>query len=104
MNAIELSRKFFERHAAQVFQNECPQLFEQMAIGVFGMGSDTLSLDDALSRDHHWGPRLNILVPADQLAAAQQAVDAAVKKFPHSFEGFEAKKEIKAGLCPQLKR
>ncbi|MBI2437418.1 MAG: DUF4037 domain-containing protein [Lentisphaerae bacterium] len=88
MKAIDLSRRFFEGHARQAFARECPQLFEQMAIGVFGMGSDTLGLDDELSRDHHWGPRLNILVPAKELAAAPQALAPVVKKFPASFEGF----------------
>ncbi|MDN5766626.1 MAG: hypothetical protein L0H96_04740 [Humibacillus sp.] len=30
-----------------------------------GSGSDVLGLDDATSRDHDWGLRLNLLVPSE---------------------------------------
>jgi hypothetical protein len=34
-----------------------------MACGVFGYGSEALFFDDELSRDHHWGLRVDVLLP-----------------------------------------
>ena len=35
----------------------------QTAFGVFGFGSEVFQLDDEFSSDHHWGLRINALVP-----------------------------------------
>ncbi len=54
------------------------------AAGRLGSGSDVLGLDDAVSRDHDWGLRLNLLVSADMAAD----VDAYLEEtLPESFEG-----------------
>ena len=54
------------------------------AAGRLGSGSDVLGLDDAVSRDHDWGLRLNLLVSADMAAH----VDAYLEEtLPESFEG-----------------
>ena len=54
------------------------------AAGRLGSGSDVLGLDDAVSQDHDWGLRLNLLVSADIAAH----VDAYLEEtLPESFEG-----------------
>lgn len=60
---IDLSRAFFEDILKPVLQREFPDETSQTAFGVFGYGSEVLRLDDDYSRDHHWGIRINALMP-----------------------------------------
>lgn len=53
-----------------------------------GSGSDVLGLDDDMSRDHDWGLRLDLLVPASQV----HAVDAHLaESLPETFAGHPAR-------------
>ncbi|MDP6111471.1 MAG: DUF4037 domain-containing protein [Planctomycetota bacterium] len=63
MNGIELSRGLFEEVLLPMIENSRPEIARQMGCGVFGNGSDAAGLDDEISRDHHWGPRTQILLP-----------------------------------------
>ena len=65
MIGIKLSRQFFDQVLLPVVQRGRPGFIEAMSCGVFGGGSDAAGLDDEISRDHHWGPRVQILLPAD---------------------------------------
>jgi hypothetical protein len=54
------------------------------AAGRLGSGSDVLGYDDEMSRDHDWGLRVNLLVPAD----LSEAVDAYLEEaLPDAFRG-----------------
>lgn len=44
------------------------------ASGLLGGGSEVLGLDDDMSRDHDWGPRLTLLVPEDHIAPVREAL------------------------------
>jgi hypothetical protein len=65
-----------------------------MAIGVHGTGSDVLGPDDAISRDHHWGPRAAILLKdgdAAQANAIRQTLAAACQP---EFEGHPVRRDF----------
>lgn len=62
MNGSELSRRFFQERLLPLVRRSYPAVEPEMAAGVLGMGSDASGLDDDLSREHHWGPRCNILL------------------------------------------
>jgi hypothetical protein len=66
LTGAELARLYFERAVRPVLEERWPGL--RFAAGRLGSGSDVLSLDDATSRDHDWGLRLTLLVPADLVA------------------------------------
>lgn len=51
------------------------------AAGHFGGGSEVLGLDDDMSRDHDWGPRLTLLVPEREVAAVQRALSDLVPSY-----------------------
>jgi hypothetical protein len=60
---IDLSRAFFDEIVKPVLERDFPAETAQTALGVFGYGSEVLRLDDTYSRDHHWGLRINALMP-----------------------------------------
>jgi hypothetical protein len=82
----ELSRLYYEHLVGPALDARWPGL--PRAAGRWGSGSDVLGLDDAVSRDHDWGLRLNLLVSADIAAH----VDAYLEEtLPESFEGLHTR-------------
>ena len=78
----ECSRLYYEQLVGPSVDARWPGL--PRAAGRLGSGSDVLGLDDAVSQDHDWGLRLNLLVSADIAAH----VDAYLEEtLPESFEG-----------------
>jgi hypothetical protein len=86
---IEVSREFFDEVVLPIMQREFPEETAQMAFGVFGYGSEVLRLDDDYSRDHHWGLRINALMP-DALfrARGEPLMHALSAHLPATFRGY----------------
>ncbi|GAB3397847.1 DUF4037 domain-containing protein [Humibacter soli] len=79
---IELSRDYYRDVVGPLLTSTFPGL--PHTAGRFGTGSDVLGLDDATSRDHDWGLRLTLFVPAESV----EAVDARLERaLPDSFSG-----------------
>ena len=97
MSIIDVSRNFFHEIVLPILQEHFPGETAQTAFGVFGYGSEALRLDDELSRDHHWGLRIDALMPD---AVFQQQRDEMMRvlaeKLPHSYQGHS----LREGLAP----
>ena len=90
VQAIDLGRAFFQEVARPAMEKVCPQLLDQAACGRFGYGSECLALDDAISQDHHWGPRVDIMLPEKVFQQDTQDLLAQVsQEFPKDFRGYE---------------
>ncbi|WP_431280220.1 DUF4037 domain-containing protein [Leifsonia poae] len=79
---IELSHAYFD----DIVQ---PILAEALSgtpysAGRLGGGSDVLGLDDATSRDHDWGLRVNLFVPTESVDAVAAELE---RRLPSSFRG-----------------
>ncbi|WP_026782353.1 DUF4037 domain-containing protein [Pleomorphomonas koreensis] len=86
MQGIELSRLFYREIVRPWLDRAFPGLPHDA--GVFGYGSELMGFDDAMSRDHNWGPRVQIVVrPADFAAFAPAIVDGFGAEKPESFLG-----------------
>jgi hypothetical protein len=55
MNGMELSRRYFFDVAGPLLQGAYPDLYEHIAAGLVGNGSECFGYDDDISRDHDWG-------------------------------------------------
>jgi hypothetical protein len=67
-----------------------------MAAGVFGYGSEVLRLDDEYSTDHHFGLRVNVLLPEGVMAARGAAIeDALAEGLPPSGAGANCARAIR---------
>jgi hypothetical protein len=77
-----LSRAYFSELVVPVMAAGWPGL--PYAAGRFGSGSDVLGYDDAVSHDHDWGLRLNLLVPAELASRVDVVLD---QELPDTFRG-----------------
>lgn len=104
VNIIEVSRRFFEQVVRPLLEREFPEAARQMACGVFGYGSECLGMDDEVSRDHHWGLRVDALMPDALFRSRAREILARVGKgMPERFEGFALREgHVKgAGIAPE---
>jgi len=89
MKGRELSKQFFEECLRPLIRKEYPDVESEMAVGVLGMGSDASGLDDEHSREHHWGPRCNVLL-SDPLQDRCAELEAFLKReAPKEYLGYE---------------
>ncbi|MEZ4863783.1 MAG: DUF4037 domain-containing protein [Caldilineaceae bacterium] len=100
---IDISCEFFEQVVKPILQEHFPAETARTAFGVFGYGSEALRLDDEYSRDHHWGLRIDALMPPDVFANQRQAImETLQQQLPASFQGhsLRAAHLAGAGLAP----
>ncbi|MFJ3394825.1 DUF4037 domain-containing protein [Leifsonia aquatica] len=79
---IALSRAFFDDVVAPLLSASLPDL--PFGAGRLGSGSDVLGFDDDVSRDHDWGLRLSLFVPADAVGDVSALLD---DDLPDTFRG-----------------
>ncbi|MDX1413312.1 MAG: DUF4037 domain-containing protein [Candidatus Promineifilaceae bacterium] len=85
---IDVSQDFFREIILPILDREFPTETKQTAFGVFGYGSEVLRLDDEYSSDHHWGLRINALIP-DYLVEIRKdrMLQAVADNLPQSYRG-----------------
>lgn len=94
----EISAQFFDEIVRPILAREFPDELGQMACGIFGLGSEALGLDDALSRDHHFGLRIDALLPAPLFAARAAAIrETVAAQLPPTFRGHALREGHLAG-------
>ena len=86
MQGIELSRRFYIDVVRPWLSSVAPSLPHSAAL--IGYGSELLGLDDEMSRDHNWGPRVHLFVSgADFEAHARRLVSGFSAAAPTQFLG-----------------
>ena len=87
---IDDSHDFWDEVVSPLLQARFPAETAQMAAGFFGYGSEVLRLDDGYSTDHHFGLRVNILLPEAMTAAKGAAIeDGLAAHLPQAWRGRE---------------
>jgi hypothetical protein len=81
-DGIAVSRSYFEDLIAPLLQESVPGL--RYAAARVGPGSEVLGMDDAISRDHDWGLRLQLFVADADRARVSSTLDA---HLPAEFRG-----------------
>lgn len=86
--SLELSRALYEEQIAPLMEKRFPGV--QYAAATYGMCSETLGLDDEVSMDHQWGPRVTVFLSDRDHARCSKDVMAAFREhFPARFKGFD---------------
>ncbi len=103
---IAVSRTFFHTVVEPILNRRFPAQTAQTAFGIFGYGSEALGLDDQYSRDHHFGLRIDALMPAALFQTYGAAMmEAVAQELPTSFMGYSLREGhlVGAGLaCDSL--
>ena len=87
VTGLELARAFFHEAVAPLIARVMPAL--PYSAGLLGDCSDVIGLDDAVSRDHGWGPRCQLLLPAERFDDVSRQLDAALAAgLPLGFRGY----------------
>lgn len=89
MKGIALSEKYWLEVGKPAFEKSCPEVLEHCAVGLVGEGSECFGFDDAVSRDHDWGPGFCMWLTADAISRYGRAAAEVYASLPHSFMGFE---------------
>jgi hypothetical protein len=100
---IDISHSFFEDIVKPILQKHFPAETAQTAFGVFGYGSEALRLDDEYSRDHHWGLRIDAMMPEIIFEIRRQTImDTLKANLPESYRGHSLREAhlAGAGLAP----
>jgi hypothetical protein len=79
---VDLARCYWSEVVAPLIRGQWPDL--PHTAGRLGGGSDVLGLDDGVSRDHDWGLRLTLLVPADRVGGVRSLLE---RELPATFRG-----------------
>lgn len=90
MNGLELSERFYRECVSPMLSEQFSDLLPQLAIGLFGSGSECYGFDDAVSTDHDFEPGVCILLPGEDAVDRQAAfrLERAYAKLPKEFLGF----------------
>ncbi|WP_432508976.1 DUF4037 domain-containing protein [Kineococcus auxinigenes] len=81
-SGADLAHAYWQQVVGPLLHRSLPGL--PHAAGRLGAGSDVLGLDDAVSRDHDWGLRLTLLVPATRVTEVGELLAA---QLPGEFAG-----------------
>ena len=97
MSILDVSREFFQQEVFPVMEQAFPEETARITFGLFGQGSEALKMDDQYSADHHFGLRIDALMPDDIFARRDEIMAVVGEKMPSSFKGHELGVALRAG-------
>ncbi len=104
---LELSRRFYAQEVRPILDAAFPGLAHSAAL--IGTGSEVLGFDTVMSRDHNWGPRVDLFISEPDHARWAEDVRAALgQRLPFEFLGhpthFEKVPDDPTSVVPRLVR
>ncbi len=95
---IDVSRQFFFEVLEPILERHFPEETRRTTFGVFGYGSEVLRLDDEYSADHHWGIRINALMPEEMFQQRNAEILRVVEReMPSTFRGHNLREGLSGG-------
>lgn len=86
MKGLDLCRGFFFETMKPIMDQYFPGL--TYSAGLIGYGSDVLGYDDAVSRDHMWGPRFYLFLREENIGLGEAVFAALSEHLPCTYQGF----------------
>ncbi len=84
---LVLCGAFYAEAVRPILDDAFPGLVHSAAL--IGPGSEVLGFDDAMSTDHHWGPRLQLFLGEDTPSGLAEAIHTTLaQRLPTTFRGY----------------
>ncbi len=91
MKGLELAEKYFEEIGKPMLMEKYPQVYERMAVGLVGQGSECFGFDDELSTDHDFGPGFCIWLNQQDFQEVGIRIMMDYERLPGEFMGMPAR-------------
>lgn len=94
MSGLALSQAYYERFGRSALQHHFGKIVDQLAVGLVGMGSECLGLDDEWSTDHDYGPGFCLFVPQALYQTYGRQLEQFYQQLPKRFMGLERQETL----------
>ena len=87
IRGLELCELFYQKQVRPILNEEFPNL--RYSAAVIGWGSEVLGFDTAISRDHHWGPRVLLFLNTQDYSRLEHKISQSLShNLPCEFMGY----------------
>lgn len=93
-SGMDICRSYYEEIVAPEIEKQFPDYVGKIAAGLVGRGSDCYGYDDALSRDHDWGPGCLLFVTGDTYDRIGEALQKMYDALPSEYMGYKRGKTV----------
>ena len=93
MTGMELAKAYYETYGKQMLEEEVPKYVNRIAVGLAGEGSECFGFDDAISRDHDFGPSFCMWLTKEDYQVISEDLRRAYNMLPKDFYGYPPRKE-----------
>ena len=84
---LKLCKLFYQKQVRPILNKEFPSL--RYSAALIGWGSEVLGFDTAMSRDHHWGPRVLLFLDQHDYPKLQHRIRKSLSNnLPYEFMGY----------------
>lgn len=87
IKGLALCREYYELYGRPMLEELFPEYLGKIAVGLVGEGSDCFGYDDAISRDHDWGPGFCMWVTEETYGEIGKALEQAYAMLPREYKG-----------------
>lgn len=94
MQGLALSHRFWEEVARPKIETDLPDVLPHLAAGLCGEGSECFSFDDAISRDHDWGPGVMLFLEKKDAPQWEERLRQLYASLPKSFLCMPPRREL----------
>lgn len=91
MKGLTLCEEYYRAFGAAMIERRFPAYKNRLAVGLAGLGSECFGFDDALSRDHDWGPGFCLWLEKNDYDTIGPSLQKAYDALP-GFMGFHRQK------------